>query len=111
MNLPKGTNVKQILTAALLVAGVAMATHSFALTKDDMIGEPGNPAFSDRTLHVTPQTRYLNVHKRETVDIDVNGRVATWYFDGLAWQINLQDLVPGAPSVQVYVGLDPNQDR
>jgi hypothetical protein len=95
--------MKQTLIAALLVAGAAAASQSFALTRGDEIGEPGSSAFADRTLHVTPDTRYLNVQHDEVVTIDVNGRPVTWNFDGLAWQLNLQDIAAGAPSVQIYV--------
>jgi len=95
--------MKQTLIAALLVAGVAVAAPSFALTQGDMIGEPGNPAFADRTLKVTPSTRYLNVVQGETVTLAVNGQPVTWDFDGLAMQLSLQDIVPGAPNIQIYV--------
>lgn len=95
--------MKQVLIAALLVAGAAAATHSFALTRADQIGGPGNPAFADRRLQVTPDTRYLNVSHGETVTMVVNGQPVTWGFHGLAGQLSLQDIVPGAPSVQIYV--------
>ena len=95
--------MKQTLIAALFVAGVAGTSQSFALTKGDWVGEPGNPAFADRTLEVTSSTRYLNVVQGETVTLDVNGQPVTWDFDGLAGQVNLRDIAPGAPSVQIYV--------
>jgi Heavy-metal resistance protein CzcE len=95
--------MRQTLIASLLVAGVAAASPSFALTQADMLGEPGNPAFADRTLEVSPSTRYLNVVQGETVTLDVNGQPVTWDFDGLAMQLSLQDIVPGAPNIQIYV--------
>jgi Heavy-metal resistance protein CzcE len=95
--------MKQLFIAALLAAGAAAATPSFALTKADEIGEPGSPAAADRTLQVTPSTRYLNVQSGETVHLDVNGRRVTWSFAGRSGVVKLQDIVPGAPDVAIYV--------
>jgi hypothetical protein len=100
--------MKQLVIAALLAAGAAAATPSFALTKADEIGEPGTRANADRTLHVTADTRYLNVQSGETVNLDVNGQRTTWHFDGLGWVVKLQDIVPGAPNVDVYVAPQPD---
>jgi propanediol utilization protein len=101
--------MKQLVIAALLAAGVVAATPSFALTKADEIGQPGDPVMADRTLHVTADTRYLNVQQGETVNLDVNGQRVTWNFDGLGWVVSLQDIVPGAPNVKVYVS-EPNDN-
>ena len=95
--------MKQLVLAALFSAGVAAATPSLALTRADQIGEPGSPAMADRSLHVTPGTHYLNVHPGETVNLDISGRGVTWKFDGLARVLRLQDIVPGAPDMNVYV--------
>jgi hypothetical protein len=95
--------MKQLLIAALFAAGTAAATTSFALTKADEIGVPGNPAAAVRTLEVTANTRYLNVESGETVTLDVDGRRVTWSFAGLRGVVSLQDIVPGAPDVAIYV--------
>jgi Heavy-metal resistance protein CzcE len=99
--------MKQLVIAGLLAGGVAAATPSFALTRADVIGEPGHPATADRTLRVTPDTRYLNVERGETVNLDVNGQRLTWQFDGLGSVLNLSDIARGAPDVAVYVS-EPN---
>jgi Heavy-metal resistance protein CzcE len=101
--------MKILAIAALLAGGVAAATPSFALTKADVIGEPGNPATADRTLHVTSDTRYLNVQSGETVNLYVNGQRLTWNFDGLGSVVNLQDIAGEAPDVDVYVS-EPNDN-
>jgi hypothetical protein len=101
--------MKQIAITVLLAGGVAVATPSFALTKADEIGEPGTPAMADRTLHVTADTRSLNVKSGETVNLDVNGRRLTWNFDGLGRVVSLRDIVPGAPDVKIYVS-EPNDN-
>ena len=99
--------MKRIALAVLLAAGVGAAIPSFALTKADQIGEPGNPASAARTLHVNATTHFLNVKSGETVNLDVNGQRLTWNFDGLEPVVKLQDLAPGAPDVKIYVS-EPN---
>jgi hypothetical protein len=97
------------LAAVVLAGGLAATTPSFALTKADEIGEPGNPAAAARTLHVSGGTRYLNVRSGETVNLDVNGQRVTWNFDGLGRMVQLQDIAPGAPDVKIYVSA-PNDN-
>jgi hypothetical protein len=95
--------MKRIISAALLAAGVLTAAPSFALTQADRIGEPGVASNVTRTIHVTPETRSINVYDYETVNLEVNGKTTTWQFDGTRPVLNLQDIIPGAPSINVYV--------
>ena len=95
--------MKRILAAALLGAGALTAVPSFAITQADSIGEPGVAGQLTPTIHIGPQTRYINVKDSETVNLDVNGKTTTWTFDGLKEVLNLQEIIPGAPSVTVYV--------
>ncbi len=92
-----------IIAAALLATGTLAAAPSCALTRGDLIGEPGMSGSLTRTIHVTPDTRYINVLYSETVNLDVNGQTTTWKFDGVKAVVNLQDIVPGAPNANVYV--------
>jgi hypothetical protein len=94
---------RTIIAAALLATGVLTAAPSYALTPGDLIGEAGVPDSFTRTIHVTPGTRAINVDESETVNLDVNGQTTTWKFDGVKPVVNLQDIVPGAPSVNVYI--------
>jgi hypothetical protein len=96
--------MKRIIIAALLAsAALTAASPSYALTKADQVGETGVSGNFTRTIHVTPSTPYINVDSSETVNLDVNGTVTTWKFDGVAPVLNLQQIIPGAPSVNVYV--------
>jgi len=99
--------MKRIIAAALLAAGAVTAAPSFALTQADRIGEPGVADKFTRTIHVSPETRYINVDESETVNLEVDGKTTTWRFDGLKQVINLQKIIPGAPGVKVYV--EPSQ--
>jgi len=82
--------MKRTILAALLAAGAVVSAPSFA---DNYT----------RTIHVTPATKSINVEYYETVNLDVNGTTQTVKFDGSAPVQNLQSLVPGAPSIPVYV--------
>jgi hypothetical protein len=97
------TMKRTIIAAALLATGILSAAPSYALTKGDLIGEPGASDSFNRTIHVTPGTRSINVDEAETVNLDINGQTTTWKFDGVKPVVNLQEIVPGAPSVNVYV--------
>jgi hypothetical protein len=110
LNPPKRNRImKRIISATLLAAGVLAAAPSFAITKADEIGERGVADGMTRTIHVTPSTPYINVSDYETVNLEVNGQTVTWKFDGLAPVINLKDIIPGAPSVYVYVRQGTNR--
>src|SRR4051794_25215068 len=94
---------RTVVAAALLATGVLAAAPSYALTRGDLIGESGSSDSLTRTIHVTPNTRSINVEEAETVNLDVNGQATTWKFDGIKPLVNLQDIVPGAPRVNVFV--------
>jgi len=95
--------MKPALIAALLAAGALTASCSHTLTRGDLLGEPGVSDSFTRTIHVTPATRYINVLSYETVNLDVNGQTTTWKFDGLKPVLSLQEIIPGAPGIYVYV--------
>src|SRR3954454_6567625 len=94
---------RTIIAAALIATGVLAAAPSYALTPGDQIGESGTGGSYTRTIHVTPNTRYINVDESETVNLDVNGQTTTWKFAGVAPVVTLQHSVPGAPGVKIYV--------
>ena len=94
---------RPIIAAAVLTIGALAAAPSYALTRGDLIGEPGMSGSLTRMIHVTRDTRYINVLYSETVNLDVNGQTTTWKFDGVKAVVSLQDIVPGAPNAYVYV--------
>src|SRR5258706_16198069 len=89
----RNRTMKRIFAATLLAAGALSAAPSFALTRADVIGEPGVPGQSTPTIHVGPQTHYINVKDSDTVNIEVNGKTTTWTFDGLKEVLNLQEII------------------
>ena len=94
---------RPIIAAAVLAIGALAAALSYALTRGDLIGEPGMAGSLTRTIRVTPDTRYINVLYSETVNLDVNGQTTTWKFDGVKPVVSLRDIVPGAPNAHVWV--------
>jgi|SRR3954471_10901611 hypothetical protein len=99
--------MKTHMIAALAVT--AFTTHAFALTRSDRIGEPAAVASADRTVSVAPDTRHVDVQQGETVNLDVNGGYVAWHFDGVDPIVNLDEIVPGAPNVDVYVAPPPDK--
>jgi len=97
--------MKRIVIAALLFAtGAFVATPSFALTRGDLFGEARTPGSAFGTIRITPASRYVNVYRYRTVNLDINGKVVTWRFDGLARVFPLTEIVPDAPpNILVYV--------
>jgi hypothetical protein len=95
--------MKHLAAAAFFAAGVLSAVPSFALTRGDLIGQPGVSGNYTRTIHIGPDTPYVNVEDQETVNLEVNGKTTTWKFNGVKPVINLREIVPEAPSIEVYV--------
>jgi hypothetical protein len=94
---------RTVAAAALLAIGILATAPSYSLTKGDLVGELGSPNSYTRTIEVTSSTRHANVDYSETVSLVVNGQTTTWKFDGIQPVVNLQDIVPGAPKIYVYV--------
>lgn len=63
---------------------------------------------ADRVVNIDGGTRYLNVVRLETVQINVGGKSVTWKFDTLGTpSFPLDNIVPGAGGVTVYVAENP----
>lgn len=93
-----------LLTAALSLPVLAMShpsAHGTAVSNGQ----------ADREITLVDGAKYLNVHRNETVRINVGGESFTWRFDTLGLQaFALADIVPAgvaANGVTVYVAEDP----
>jgi len=61
-----------------------------------------------RVVNVDSNTKYLNVTRLETVQINVGGKSITWTFDTLGTNaFPLSKVIPGAEGVTVYVEENP----
>jgi heavy-metal resistance protein CzcE len=92
--------------AALTLSAASLSAN--ALTTGDLYGEPAPGGYAaDRTIVVTPQTKFINVTRGEVVKLKVGSSEFAWEFNGLAQPFELNKIAPeGALNhkVEVYVG-------
>ena len=100
--------MKRIITAALVATGAFVVSPAYSLGDARDIGVRGDPQKAERTIHVTPDTRDIAVSGSETVNLDVDGAMTPWKFNGRKELVKLQDIVPGSPDVNVHVGPAPD---
>lgn len=78
----------------------------------DLYGDPASPAGAERTIVITPATRYVNVEGGETINFAVGGNQFAWTFN-VARTVHSFDLNEVAPPgvlnhvVRAYVSPDP----
>ena len=104
--------MKFLFPAVAALTLSAASISAFALTTGDMYGEPAAAnATPERTIVVTPQTKYINVTHGEIVNLNVGGKDVAWNFDGVSGQpFDLAKIAPEADhKVRVYV--ETNQPR
>lgn len=64
---------------------------------------------ASRVINLDGNSKYLNVTRFETVQINVGGKNITWTFDTLNTRpFSLAKIVPGAENITVYVSDDPS---
>lgn len=62
-----------------------------------------------RVVNIGSDTKYLNVTRGETVQINAGGKKVTWVFDTLGTApFPLDKIIPGAGNVTVYVAPNPS---
>ena len=98
--------------AALTLSAASLS--AFALTAGDVYGERASDGYTaDRTIVVTPDTKYINVEHGEIVKLKVGSQEFTWNFDGLTRPFELSKIAPEGSldhDVQVYVGTSLPRD-
>ena len=116
------TNITQLtLLAALSIVGASTAyadnhapywpaTSTSAAYADDHApyGHATSTA-ATRQVNIDSGTKYLNVTRFETVQLNVAGKSVTWTFDTLGkTPFPLSKVIPGADDVTVYVAENPS---
>jgi hypothetical protein len=106
-------NSKSFKTILLGVAMSVTAVSSMAAaTPVTLLGDAVPVAAADRTIAITPDTKYINVVGGQTVKFDVNGKAFAWNFDGpdTVASFDLSRVAPAGTldhSVIAYVSVNP----
>jgi hypothetical protein len=103
--------VKLFAPAFAVLTLSAASLSANALTTGDLYGEPASGSYADRTIQVTPQTKFINVTRGEVVKIKAGTREFSWEFDGLAKPFELSKIAPEGMldhNVRVYVATSVN---
>ena len=97
--------MKKVLAVAALALS-ATSLSAAALTFGDLYGEPAEAALAERTIVVTPGTKYVNVKHGEVVKIVAGGKEFAWDFDGIEQPFELAKIAPQGTidhNVRVYI--------
>jgi hypothetical protein len=101
--------VPSLLASALFMAALSsMAAVPIPLR---LLGDPAPLCAAERTITITPQTRYVNVEGGQIITFDVGGKTFTWNFDTaqsvMAFDLN-QVAPPGLLDHVVIAYIAPN---
>jgi hypothetical protein len=103
----------KLLVPAVLASALSLtALSSIAAVPLKLLGDPAPDTAAERTIRITPDTKYVNVDGGQVVRFDVGGRTFTWNFD-TAQTVTSFDLNRVAPPglldhvVRAYVAPNP----
>jgi hypothetical protein len=103
---------KSLIPAVAALTLSVSACSSMAPKPLSLLGDPAPAAAADRTITVTPDTKYVNVEGGQIVRFDVGGKNFTWDFDGpnTVWAFNLNRVTPPGlldHTVTAYISPNP----
>jgi hypothetical protein len=104
--------MKTIIPAVVALALSLSALSSMAATPVSLLGETAPATAANRTITITPDTKYVNVQGGQIVKFDVGGQTFTWDFDGpdSVWSFDLNRVTPAGlldHTVTAYVSPNP----
>ena len=85
---------KSLIPTVLALTLSLSALSSMAATPLKLLGDPAPAAAADRTITITPDTKYVNVQGGQTVKFDVGGKTFAWDFDGPVTSFDLNRVAP-----------------
>jgi uncharacterized cupredoxin-like copper-binding protein len=104
------------MTSKLLIPALLALTLSFsavsamAASNHSLLGETASTAAINRTVTITPDTKYVNVQGGQAVQFNAGGSTFSWTFDGPAKSFELNRVAPSGlldHPVTVYVSPNP----
>jgi hypothetical protein len=105
--------MKRIIPTSILFGiSLALSACTQRTSYIDLYGQSAPPAAAERTIVITPATRYVNVEGGQTVNFVVGDRQFAWSFN-VARTVHSFDLNEVAPpgmlnhAVRAYVTPDP----
>ena len=101
---------KSLIPTVLALTLSLSALSSMAATPLNLLGDPAPAAVADRTITITPDTKYVNVQGGQTVKFDVGGKTFAWDFDGPVTSFDLTRIAPPDlldHTVTAYVSPNP----
>jgi hypothetical protein len=103
---------KSLVPAVVALALSVSALSSMAATPDELLGETASATAANRTITITPDTKYVNVQGGQTVRFNVGEKTFTWDFDGpdTVWAFDLNKVTPPGlldHTVTAYVSPNP----
>lgn len=75
--------MKKISVLLLAMAGMVASAAASAAVRTSLLGDPVDPQQAQRTIVITPTTKYVNVTEGDVVRFVANGTTFAWNFDGL----------------------------
>jgi hypothetical protein len=100
------------LSLSIAVLGLVAAMGAHAELAPSLLGDVVSADQAQRTVVITPSTKWVNVAQDETVKFEANGKTFAVDFNGPSTNsFNLQSLAPaGTLDHQVAVYLEPTRD-
>ncbi len=91
--------------AALILSAASLAARA-TVTDADMLGRAAQPSAAERTVIISPKTRWVTVERGEVVKFVANGQEFAWAFNGMASSFDLNRVAPTGTlnrDLKVYV--------
>jgi hypothetical protein len=102
---------KSLVPAVLALTLSLPALPAMAEIPLNLLGDPAPPTAAERTITITPGTRYVNVEGGETVKFDAGGKTFAWNFDTgesvMSFDLN-RIAPPGMLGQKVTAYISPN---
>ena len=106
---------KKSLTQTLLGLTLSLSVLSaMAEAPNNLLGQPASATEANRTITITPDTKYVNVQSGQTVLFNAGGKTFAWNFSGPSIAFDLNRVAPPNTldhMVKAYVADNPHDER